>query len=251
MKDSDPYKVIEEFCYKMMGTLKAWYHNLGAVRQNQLHELGTAAAVLRVLHEEFIEVQPELNRMAMVAQKDFSAMTMGQIHQMTQEAVDKLCRQHKYFLDVMNQKGKFNKACKKSYLEIKCKDKTCSCLSKKKKREVQPLNKRRKSFKFFRKMKFRGKTFDQRCFICGKKGHYSRNCPNKADKAIKLISSLKLGDEEIESLYSEQSSANGETVFALKESEDEDQSETDSIPIFSVKELNSITISPPQPCVEI
>ncbi|RDX83586.1 hypothetical protein CR513_35475, partial [Mucuna pruriens] len=151
----------------------------------------------------------------------------------------------------MNQKGKFNKACRKSYLEIKCKDKTCSCSSKKKKREVQPLKKRRKSFKFFRKKKIRGKTFDQRCFICGKKGHYSRNCPNKADKAIKLISSLKLGDEEVESLYSEQSSANEETVFALKESEDEDQSEADSIPIFSIEKLNSITIFPPQLCVEV
>ncbi|RDX83587.1 hypothetical protein CR513_35476, partial [Mucuna pruriens] len=149
MKDSDPYKVIEEFCCRMTGTLKAWYRNLGAVRQNQFHELGTAVAVLGVLHEEFIgdgaiidkkvrqeyfemrccsirmkdldrhfqrmsqrfymlngpndpslkntyvasllaEVQPELNRMTMVIQKDFSALTMGQIHQMTQEAVDKL-----------------------------------------------------------------------------------------------------------------------------------------------------------------
>ncbi|RDX90393.1 hypothetical protein CR513_27748, partial [Mucuna pruriens] len=191
------------------------------------------------------EIQPELNRMAMAAQKDFSAMTMGQIHQMTQEAIDKLCRQHQYFSDVMNQKRKFNKACKKSYLEIKCKDKTCSCSPKKKKREVQPLKKRKKSFKFFRKKNVRGKTSDQRCFICGKKGHFSRNCPNKADKAIKLISSLKLGDEEVESLYSEQSSADEETIFALKEFEDEYQSETDSIPIFSIEELNIITISPP------
>ncbi|RDX82731.1 hypothetical protein CR513_36432, partial [Mucuna pruriens] len=170
---------------------------------------------------------------------------------MTQEVIDKLCRQHQYFSDVMNQKGKFNKACKKSYLEIKCKDKTCSCSPKKKKREVQPLKKKKKSFKFFRKKNIRGKTSDQRCFICRKKGHYSRNCPNKAEKAIKLISSLKLGDEEVESLYSEQSSPDEEIVFALKESEDEYQSETDSIPIFSVKELNSITISPPQPCVEV
>ncbi|RDY09252.1 hypothetical protein CR513_06399, partial [Mucuna pruriens] len=259
MKDSDPYKVIEEFYCRMTGTLKAWYHNLGSVRQNQFHELGTTVAVLGVLHEEIIgdgaiidkklentyvaflppKVQPELNRMAMAAQKDFSTLTMGQIHQMTQEVVDKLCRQHKYFSDVMNQKGKFNKACKKSYLEIKCKDKTCSCSSKKKKREVQPPKKRRKSFKFFRKKKIRGKTFDQRCFICGKKGHYSRNCPNKADKAIKLISSLNLEDEEVESLHSEQSSANDETVFASKESEDEYQLEADSIPIFSIEKLDT------------
>ncbi|RDX61624.1 hypothetical protein CR513_60128, partial [Mucuna pruriens] len=54
LKDSDPYKVIEEFCCQMTGTLKAWNHNLGAIRQDQLHNLGTTAAVLGVLHEEFI-----------------------------------------------------------------------------------------------------------------------------------------------------------------------------------------------------
>ncbi|RDX66824.1 hypothetical protein CR513_54368, partial [Mucuna pruriens] len=310
MKDSDPYKVIEEFCCRMTGTLKHWYHDLGAVRQDQLYNLGTTAAVLGVLHEEFIgdgaiidkkvrqeyfemkccsikiedlykhfqrmsqrfymlnglndpslkntyvaslpkEIQPELNRMAMAAQKDFSAMTMGEIHQMTQEAIDKLCRQHKYFSDIMNQKGKFRKACKKPYLEIKCKEKSCSYSSKKKKEKILPQKKKRKPFKFFRRKKFRGKSSDQRCFICGKRGHYSRNCPNKADKAIKLISSLKLDDEEVESLYSEQSSADEETVFALKESEDEDQSEPESIPIFLVKNIDTITISPPQPCIEV
>ncbi|RDX69503.1 hypothetical protein CR513_51374, partial [Mucuna pruriens] len=54
MKDSDSYKVIEEFCCRMTGTLKEWYHNLGAVRQNQFHELGTSVVVLGALHEEFI-----------------------------------------------------------------------------------------------------------------------------------------------------------------------------------------------------
>jgi len=54
MKDEDPYKLIEEFCCRMTRTLKEWYHNLGAVRQNQFHELGSTAAVLRTLHQEFI-----------------------------------------------------------------------------------------------------------------------------------------------------------------------------------------------------
>ncbi|RDX84613.1 hypothetical protein CR513_34315, partial [Mucuna pruriens] len=54
MKDPDSYKVIEEFCCRMTGTLKEWYHHLGAVRQNQLHEQGSSAAILGILHEEFI-----------------------------------------------------------------------------------------------------------------------------------------------------------------------------------------------------
>jgi len=155
MKDADPYKVIEEFCCRMRGTLKEWYHNLRTVRQDQFHELGSIVAVLGTLHQEFIgegkiierkirqeffemmgcslkikdldrhfqrmnkrfyllnglndpnlkntyvaslpeEIQPELNKMVAAAKMDFSTMSMGQIHQFTQEVVDKLCRQHQY-----------------------------------------------------------------------------------------------------------------------------------------------------------
>ncbi|RDX67921.1 hypothetical protein CR513_53146, partial [Mucuna pruriens] len=183
-----------------------------------------------------LEIQPEFNRMAMIAHKDFSAMTMGQIHQMTQEVIDKLCRQHQYFSNVMNQKGKFNKACKKSYLEIKCKDKTCSCSPKKKKREVQPLKKKKRSFKFFKK---------KNVFHLWKEGTLFKKLSQQSRQSNQthfFLKALKLGDEEVESLYSEQSLADEETVFALKESEDEYQSETDSIPIFSVEELNKVQL---------
>ena len=54
MKDAYPYKVIKEFCCRMTGTLKEWYHNLGVVRQNQFHELGSTTAVLGPLHKKFI-----------------------------------------------------------------------------------------------------------------------------------------------------------------------------------------------------
>ncbi|CAK8578667.1 unnamed protein product [Lathyrus sativus] len=55
MKTSaDSYKIIEEFCYRMTGTMKEWYHNLGAFKQDELHRLETIASVLGVLHREFI-----------------------------------------------------------------------------------------------------------------------------------------------------------------------------------------------------
>jgi len=75
------------------------------------------------------EIQPELNKMVAPAQMDFSTMSMGQIHQFTLEVIDKLCRQHQYFYDIMNRKAKYSKACKKPFLEIKCKE----CSPKKKK----------------------------------------------------------------------------------------------------------------------
>ncbi|WVY95147.1 hypothetical protein V8G54_034235 [Vigna mungo] len=229
IKDADSYKVIEEFCCRMTGTLKEWYHNLGPVRQDQFHNLGSTAVVLGALHEEFIgdrvvidrkirqesfemkccslnmkdldrhfkrmlqrfyllngandvslkntyvaflpvQLQSELNRMAMAAQKDFSTMTMGQIHQMTKEA---------------------------------------------------------------------------------RKGHFAKSCPNKADKAIKLVTSLKIRDEEVESLYSEQSSPDEDTVFALRNSSEEEYSEEETLPIFSTEEINSLNPSPPHPNIEV
>ncbi|WVY95102.1 hypothetical protein V8G54_034190 [Vigna mungo] len=195
------------------------------------------------------QLQPELNIMAMATQKDFSTMTMGQIHQMTKEVVDKLCRQHQYFFDLMNNKGKFGKACKKSYLEIKCKDK-CSCQNKKNKGE-KPYKRKEKNLKFFKKRNFRKRPQGQRCYLCGRKGHFAKSCPNKADKAIKLVTSLKIRDEEVESLYSEQSSPDEDTVFALRNSSEEEYSEEETLPIFSTEEINSLNPSPPHPNIEV
>ncbi|WVZ19356.1 hypothetical protein V8G54_006678 [Vigna mungo] len=81
---------------------------------------------------------------------------------MTKEAIDKLCRQHQYFSDLMNNKGKFGRAYKKSYLEIKCKDK-CSCQNKKNKGD-KPSKWKEKNLKFFKKKNFRKKSQGQRCY---------------------------------------------------------------------------------------
>ena len=196
--------------------------------------------------------------MAIAIQKDFTSLTLGQIHQLTLEAVDKLCRQHKFFSDIMNQKSKFDKACKKSYLEIKCK-KPCSgnCSKKKKSKAFLEKGKKKKTFKFFKKKKFRGRSNDQRCYICNKKGHFSKNCPQKKDKAIRLISTLNLSDsEEVESLYSEQSSADEETAFALAISSEESaeefsDSETEKFPVLSTQDMLLTNTTTPQPCVDI
>nr|KYP61753.1 polyprotein [Cajanus cajan] len=212
------------------------------------------------------EIQPELARMAAAMNKDFTGLTMGRIHQMTQEAIDKLCRQHEYFSNMLKDKGKYAKACRKPFLEIKCKDKDrCYCPKKKFKGKKFPSHFKKKKYKkpyrFFKKREIRGKNPGQRCYICGKRGHFAKTCPNKAQKAIKMITSLQLKDrDEVESLYSEQSSADEDTVFTLQDSfsdtsssdADDSSQEEDTVPIFAVDQCDSMkTVVPPHPNVEI
>ncbi|XP_061339072.1 uncharacterized protein LOC133285806 [Gastrolobium bilobum] len=312
--DADPYKVMEEFCSRMIGSLKEWYHNLGSVRQDQLHQVGTSSGMLGVLHQEFIgdgdiidkknrqeffemkccslkikdlerhfkrmmqkfyllngyndpslkntyvaslpkEIQPELNKMAIAQGKDFTALTMGQIHQLTLEVVDKLCKQHKYMTDLMNQRSKYTQACKKPYLEIKCKDSNYDCGPKKKNhfKKYNPKQKGRnkknqKQYRFFKKKKFRGKNRGQRCFICKKKGHFAKNCPNKSDKVVKMITALNLDEGDAESLYSEQSTGDEDTVFALQDSSSNSDSD---VPVFAINEVFYISPEIPKPSVEV
>ena len=199
------------------------------------------------------EIQPELNKMVAAAQMNLSTMSMGQIHQFTLKVVDKLCRQHQYFSDIMNRKAKYTRACKKPYLEIKCREKTCHCSPKKKKALQTHTKEKRRPLKFFRRSQRRGKSRGQRCFICNQTRHFAKHCPKKSQKAIRLISHLQIGEyDDIESLYSEQSEPDDETEFALNHTDSSDEeSPTPSIPIFSIQEEQSIKPAIPQPCVEI
>ena len=125
---------------------------------------------------------------------------------------------------------------------------------------------RRKKVRFFRKKKpFRGKD-SQRCFICRKKGHFSKNCPNKREKAAKLIHSLDLAtDEDIESLYDEQDQLDTSTIFRLEYTNSDNSRKIDSsyseehfpvmqaeeIPTISDLRINSLDSTPPLPNVDI
>lgn len=66
------------------------------------------------------ELQPEIHKMTAAAQKDTKAMSLGQIHQITLEALEKLCRLHQHFSEIIEQKSKYTKGCQKPYQEIGC-----------------------------------------------------------------------------------------------------------------------------------
>ncbi|CAK8532419.1 unnamed protein product [Lathyrus sativus] len=303
----------------MTGTMKEWYHNLGAFKQDELHRLETIASVHGVLHREFIgdmeifdrkirqeffemkccslkrkhldkhnhrmahryyvlngyndpilkntyvsslpqELKPEIHRMLAKTQKDIKTMSLGQIHQVNLEALEKLCSFYHQFSEIIEKNTKFTQACKKPYLEIKCKDKRCGCLTKNKHKKYTKSHrtfkgKKRKNMKFFRRKPFRGKGKNQRCFICGKKGHFSKECPNNTHKAAKLINSLQPLEGDLESLYSEQSSVDEETIFSLQDSSSDEASFSESeddryLPVYSIKEIGSFLPTTPLPCVE-
>ncbi|CAK8541671.1 unnamed protein product [Lathyrus sativus] len=62
----------------MTDTMKEWYHNLGAFKQDELHHLETTASVLGVLHREFIgdmEIFDRKNRQELFEMKCCSLKT--------------------------------------------------------------------------------------------------------------------------------------------------------------------------------
>ncbi|KAK1582477.1 hypothetical protein Q3G72_015436 [Acer saccharum] len=115
--------------------------------------------------------------------------------------------------------------CRQPSLQIKCKSASCTCRMKKKNHFKHFKNKKgsSKRFKFFRKKAKRGWNKSQRCFICGKPGHYAKKCPNKKAKSARLVQQLKdIADEvpsdaDIESIFSEQDHTDPFTTFVLQE----------------------------------
>ena len=75
-------------------------------------------------------------------------------------------------------------------------------------------------------------------------GHFSKNCPNKKEKAFKLIHSLDLAaGEDIESQFDKQDQSDAATVFGLEYTKSSCSSELDPsdfeeyFPIMSVEEI--------------
>ena len=187
------------------------------------------------------ELQPELQRRLTAFNLDIANISLGKIFQLTMLCLDRLCEQKDFFKDLIENKQPFASACKKPYLKIQCKDdKKCTCPTKKKghfqKHPHRSSRKDKKPYRYFRKQKH------NRCFICKKRGHFARNCPNKSAKAVCLIqhlqkSSILVDQEDVVSNFPEQTEYDDHTTFILTESIDD--SEIDEISVIStVQEVN-------------
>ncbi|KAL0295483.1 UNVERIFIED_CONTAM: polyprotein [Sesamum radiatum] len=210
------------------------------------------------------ELQPEIQRMITSTRRDVTQLSLGEFHQMTFAALDKLCEQQSFFKDLMDKKAILKKACSKSHLEIQCK-KMCTCPSKLLRIKRRGKTKK-KSLRFFRRRPFRKKKTD-RCYLCGKKGHFARRCPNKKEKSAKMVSQIlqisgTTGDDtDIESLYSEQDEQTEDTVFAIHDITSDEEDEHSSVeegddppsylPIYMMQANSTVEVTIPAPQVEI
>ncbi|GJV48318.1 putative zinc finger, CCHC-type containing protein [Tanacetum coccineum] len=164
----------------------------------------------------------------------------------------------KFLAEFERTRKRLGTACEDKYLQIKCKDKSsCDCTHTKKKFHSKrfsslsgkPWFSRRssKKWKFIRKKKQRGRTSD-RCFICQKKGHFARNCPDKkrSQALIQALNQVELVDvSDLESLYSldDEPSDSVLCTIAYSDFSSDDDSDTDSLESdsdFGVHMINPI-----------
>ncbi|GJZ18952.1 putative zinc finger, CCHC-type containing protein [Tanacetum coccineum] len=184
--------------------------------------------------------------------------TLGELYQLILNALAKLCNQKKFLAEFERTGKRLGTTCDDKYLQIKCKDKSsCDCTHTKKKFHSKrfsslsgkPRFSRRssKKWKFIRKKKQRGRTSD-RCFICQKRGHFARNCPDKkrSQALIQALNQVEPVDvSDLESLYSldDEPSDSVLCTIAYSDFSSDDDSDTDSLESdsdFGVHMINPI-----------
>ncbi|KAH9734801.1 hypothetical protein KPL71_017513 [Citrus sinensis] len=264
--------VLREFATRFTGALRDWFDLLGQYRQLQFVDLPEVSSALAVLHDQFLgdpsavfedarrdylnmkccslnakDLDFHYKRMSLLFYK-LNGFNEPTLKHLAKTCLDKLCEQKQFFKELLKDKEPFRSACKKPYLQIKCKKKKdCDC-SPKKKRHFQkfktpdfPSRRRRsrKPYRFFRKKSSSSREFKRkqssRCFICKRKGHYAKDCPNKREKSIRLVEHLQAttdyspAQDELEFYFSKQDEPNDETVFALQNSSDSDSDQSQVI----------------------
>ncbi|KAH9698051.1 hypothetical protein KPL71_023859 [Citrus sinensis] len=141
---------------------------------------------------------------------------------------------------------------RRDYLNMKC----CSLNAKDLDFHYKRIS--RKPYRFFRKKSSSSREFKRkqssRCFICKRKGHYAKDCPNKREKSIRLVEHLQATTDyspakyELEFYFSEQDEPNDETVFALQNSSDSD---SDQSQVIFHQQLLSLDTTVPIPSIKL
>jgi hypothetical protein len=164
--------------------------------------------------------------------------SLGTIFHQVLEALNKMCDQHKYFTKLLQPDKNMLRACKRSDLLIKCLDNIdCNCFMKKKKHfkkiHRSSFNGHQKKLRFLRCHRTRRlKHFtssSNRCFICKRKGHFAKACPQKNAQSLKLIDFLAQNtkfnpdDNEVESLFSLTDKITPDTIAVVADESSNDE----------------------------
>ncbi|XP_010445614.1 PREDICTED: uncharacterized protein LOC104728315 [Camelina sativa] len=175
----------------------------------------------------------ETSRILSLKNMPLNQASLGEIYQISLAALEKLCNHQKFFKQLQEQGKLLGKACARPELNIKCRDKRCHCSTshgkeksyRSKWQKKYPKLSSRKKWKFFRKKTQRGFKKSDRCYICKKKGHYAKQCPNKKkrDNLLGYLAKVEdIDDSDIESIFSLDDEPTDDTVLAMgMESEDE------------------------------
>ncbi|GJZ14293.1 putative zinc finger, CCHC-type containing protein [Tanacetum coccineum] len=258
--------VIKRFLARLQGRLRDWYHSLSEYRQLQIQQSISPKAFMIDdvnLKQVFLNSFPEslgneAYRALEARNVTIAQTTLGELYQLILNALAKLCNQKKFLAEFERTGKRLGTACDDKYLQIKCKDKSsCDCTHTKKKFHSKrfsslsgkPRFSRRssKKWKFIRKKKQRGRTSD-RCFICQKRGHFARNCPDKkrSQALIQALNQVEPVDvSDLESLYSldDEPSDSVLCTIAYSDFSSDDDSDTDSLESdsdFGVHMINPI-----------
>ncbi|KAH9671162.1 hypothetical protein KPL70_017249 [Citrus sinensis] len=260
--DAELSTVLKEFrsdLHYHFKRMSALFHKIGGINDHTLKHV-----FLSSLPEE---LQLEIRRQIANAQLDINNLSLGRLFQLALVSLDYLCDQKKFFRNLMKDKEGFQTACKKPYLEIKCKDsKHCTCPSTKKHHKVRfhrkssrtpqsrPFPRRPKKIRYFRRRQpseiLDRRRTKSRCFICKKLGHFAKECPKNPKRSQRLVQQLQSlhqfspDTDQIEFLYSEQESPNPDTVFALGTSDSDSDSTSstepeDYSPVFHIQSVPS------------
>ncbi|ESQ51075.1 hypothetical protein EUTSA_v10023188mg, partial [Eutrema salsugineum] len=205
----------------------------------------------------------ETSRILSLKNMTLSQASLGEIYQISLSALEKLCNHQKFFKQLQEQGKLLGRACDRPELSIKCKAKRfgCSTSYKQEKKSRKKWQKRYpklsggKKWKFFRRKKQRGYKKSDRCYICKKKGHYAKQCPNKKKRDILLgyLAQVEdIDDSDIESIFSLDDEPTDNTVLAMgikhddefsEESETEEEEDADDqFMLFDLYTLDSCKV---------
>ncbi|KAL5575994.1 hypothetical protein UlMin_017693 [Ulmus minor] len=200
----------------------------------------------------------ETFRLLSTSGKTLQNTTLGELYQLVLRALEKMCSQNKFIQEYMKQTKKLDKVCNQKELQIKCPShSSCSCSTRiRKHKKNKHYDRSSKSYKFKRRFnnkkgpwKFlhRKKKFGKssnRCYLCGMKGHFAKQCPK--GKTAKLITHIQestgisLSNNDVESIFSVDEEITPETLCALQPYSDCLDYSDDHESFYKMTAINSV-----------